>query len=185
MVPLCDLNATDDERFFCVDPSGFLPLPRDNPLTTECLAECLCANNMQYGACAHHDVPVAGVPQFGTPWCTVVTDRCLDSQNAFPIPSGLGDGLYRGSCIPANTLVSATYNLVTTRVNASGIPDWQKIELGAYGTRAMLVRPLIAPFANGAARNGTFLDLFLDYETCWFDPVVRSFSSSYSSLFSC
>jgi hypothetical protein len=172
MIPLCDLNATNSSRFFCVDPSGFLPLPRDNPLTTECLAECVCANGTQYGACAYHNVAPSGVPQVGTPWCTVVNPNCLDSQNARPIPSGQADGLFRGSCVEANTFVSSEHDLVQTSVSATGVPDWQEIDLIVYPTRVMLVRPLIAPFSNGTERNGTISDMFLDYEWCYFNPAV-------------
>ncbi len=175
-MPLCDLNTTDARRFYCVDPSGFLPLPRDNPLTTECLAECLCANGTQYGACAHHDVPPAGVPQFGTPWCTVVTANCLDSQNAKPIPSGLGDGFHRGSCVPANTFISSKHSLVQTPVSRTGVPDWQEIDLDVYASREVLIRPLVAPTANGTKALGTLIDLFIDYEACYFNPAVSTVS---------
>ncbi len=170
LAPLCTLNASRAVRFNCVDPLGSLPLPRDNPVVTRCLAECTCNASDIYGLCAHHDVPPADVPEFGQPWCTVLTSSCLDSLNAPPITVS---GMHRGSCTTPNRLSFAIHKLAASPLDATtGIPAYQAIDIGGGASRTLLVNPVIEPFPNGTHRQGTLHDVFLDYERCFFANSV-------------
>jgi hypothetical protein len=170
LAPLCALNSTDSRRFQCVDTLGLLPLPREQPVVTRCLAECVCNASDAHGLCTHHDVDFAGVPKFGEPWCTVLDHECLDVFNAPPIAV---NGSFRGSCPTFNTLRFSIHQLApTARDLTTGMPQYSVIDLGGVASRTLLLNPVVKPFVNGTQRNGTMNDVFLDYESCFFAASV-------------